>query len=230
MSDPREGRLGSELALGSPGTLGTDPPEGSPGTLGDDPPEGKPGSELAEGNPGRELALGSPGTLGTDPPEGKLGSELAEGSPGTLGDDPPEGKPGSELAEGNPGRELALGSPGTDPLEGRLVKLGNPEGPVTQNFRPPLLDAWTDPPPPGVVALPPPEAVIGLGNAGRAGVLVQCEPAEESDEGSVVSEAAPGSDVGTPGLWLAPLGSAPPTASATAATPTAPLVSRTIRV
>jgi hypothetical protein len=230
-----------------------------PSMLMDTVPPGRLGTEPAEGSPGMEP---SPGTLGSDPNEPSPGMEP---SPGTLGSDPAEGSPGMELAGGKLGRGLGAGVPeppddpvgvgavdGTGGNEGAAGRLGSPEGPETQIVAPLLLETWTDPPPAGLEALPPPERAPGTGSDGADGVLTHCGPVGipvgrlgtpgiEGNEGGAGSDDRPGTDErpGTddrPGteeavnaLSVAPLGKTLATAIATAATPAAPPASRTIR-
>ena len=202
-------------------------------------PPGRPGTVLAEGSPvgrldrpGIDPAEGTPvGRL--DPP----GIEVAEGTPPARLD-----PPGIELAEGMPvGR---LDAPGIDPAEGRLLgrldspgielavgrpdTLEVPDLPLTHAFTPWLLDEWVDPLPIGVVTLPEPDAVPGVGSAGAFGVFTQCE-LEEGFGREAIDEI----DAGDTGLGLAPLGSVPIVPSANADNPAAPatrLVVRLLRV
>jgi hypothetical protein len=213
-------------------------PTGRPGR------PGRPGSALNEGRPGIVLAEGSPGTELSD---GRPGRELALGRPGSE-----EAGAGAELPVGTLGREEADGTLGIDPVDGRL---GIEDG-MTQNCRPFVLEAVTEPPPPGEVALPLPDAVTGLGRAGIVGVPKHCFPVGRvgkdvgrlgtevgTEVGTVGSEV--GSDVGSPGtdgrdetpgsdgsedaLGLAPLGKTLAAPIAMAATPAAPAVRRMIR-
>jgi hypothetical protein len=225
----------------------TEIPMGSPGRLGSELNEGRPGIELVEGRPGSEPSEGRPGS---EPSDGRPGIELAPGRLGRLGPELPglEGGAGTELAAGTLGSEGADGRPGTEPVDGRLGS----EGGVTQTCRPLVLDAVTEPPPPGVVRLPPPDAVTGLGRAGVVGVLTHLVPVgkvgrEVGRPGTEVGRPGSevGSDVGTPGmagrdeapgtdgserpLWLAPLGKTLAAPIAMAATPAAPAVRRMIR-
>jgi hypothetical protein len=150
----REGERSGILVIREPGLRGGSvgrcryPAE--PLTLTATVPLGRPGSEPAPGNPGSE------------PAPGRLGSPGSEPAPGRLG------RPGTEVAEGSPEPEPLEDDPGDDPVEGAD---GRPEGGVTQTVTPFVLDACTDPPPAGLVRLPPPETLPGAGIAGAAGVL-----------------------------------------------------------
>ena len=190
------------LRLRDPGRLGS---EGSPDT------ELNPRTEPADGRLGSE---GVDGRLGTDVVEGRLGSEE---TPGT------ELNPGTEPADGR------LGSDGVPGADGRLgAELGSPDGAVTQAVPPLALDALTEPDPAGLVALPPPETVTGLGIEGAAGVLMHWV-AEDADAGGTGSEVRLGTDGGATALGVAALGNAFVATAATAATPAAPAASRIIR-
>jgi hypothetical protein len=196
------------LRLRDPGRLGS---EGSPGT------ELNPGTELADGRPGSE---GVDGRLGTEVVEGRLGSEETPGTELNPGTEPAGGRLGSDGAPGTEGRLGADGSPGTE--------VGSPDGAVTQAVPPLALDALTEPDPAGVVALPPPETVTGLGIEGAVGVLTHCVT-EDVDAGGTGSEVRLGTDGGATALEVAALGNAFVATAATAATPAAPAASRIIR-
>jgi hypothetical protein len=193
-----------------------------PSMLMDAVPPGKLGTEPAEGSPGME------------PSPGRLGRGLGAG---VLDPGPPDNPVGAGLADGTGGNEGTAG------------RLGNPEGPETQIVAPVLLETWTDPPPTGVDALPPPEREPGTGIDGADGVLSHCgavgipvgRAGTPGIEGGAGRDGRPGTDErpGTddrPGmeeavsaLCVAPLGKTLATAIATAATPAAPPASRTIR-
>jgi hypothetical protein len=130
--------------------------------------------------PGSAPKVGSPGI---EPVEGRPGSEPSDGRPGT------EGKVGSEVVDGRPGRVPVEGTPVvvvTDPVAppevevdgtvGTAGRLGRPDGGVTQIWAPLVLEAWTETPPPGEVALALPDAVTGLGSAGGVGEATHCFP------------------------------------------------------
>lgn len=123
------GTLGSKAAVGR--TLDSEP---------------TPGSDVTEGRLGIEPAEGR---LGSDPVEGRLGSDVTEGR---LGNDPVGLDPPVE-PEGTEGTDGSAGSAGSDGVEGRPGSPDDPDGPDTHTVAP-LLDAWTDPPPAGVAALP----------------------------------------------------------------------------
>jgi hypothetical protein len=172
------------------------------------------------------LRLRDPGRLGS---EGTPGSELKPGSElvdGRLGSEGVEGRLGTDVLDGRLGSEGVEGREGTDGTPGSEV--GSPDGAVTQAVTPVPLEAVTDPDPAGVVALPPPEAVTGLGIEGVAGVLMHCEPVSVG-AGGTGSEVRLGTEVGATALWVAALGNAFAATAATAATPAAPAVSRIIR-
>jgi hypothetical protein len=99
-----------------------------------------------------------------EPAPGRLGNEGAEGSP------EPEPEPEPEPLDDDPGDDPVDGTEGSDGAEGK------PEGGVTQTVTPFVLDACTDPPPAGVVALPPPETLPGAGIDGAAGVFTHWVP------------------------------------------------------
>ena len=114
-----------------------------------------------------------------------------------------------------------LGAPGTLGAPGKLGapgRLGAPLGGVTQALIPEPLDAFTDPPPPDAVT---PGMLDG-------GVGDEKHWVPEGNDVGGVGRPELGSD-GTPGVVLAPLGTAVPAVTAMAANPAAPPRIRTLR-